>query len=732
MQYKWLLYPLSIYTWKSKNTESNHDNARIKALGLLVFSGEMETTARLFLLTVLVMAIRSTVCQKPAFERKVMQARNVTFSVKGRFSGRRDRGHVAAALNISVLTTQFNALVHALDAAQDRVIEAIDFLNISTRSYNYTFRARAEELDSLRASLGLACQLVKCSKPLDESKYHAPSPHTMPEIDYESIEDKFVPAESFAEYDTNNISSSDYADYGKNVSLDEAIDDKSSKREKRQIAEIMSMAAMGLSIYTQAELDTLKVQVFDNSDRISDLTSVVIDQQSVIQSNTDHIEEVQYRLQEIHTTVQRIAFIQQMQAIEDCIHLVTGNLKEWANGLIAALIRNEITPRLFDYKTLMASLRVLGNRAARHNLRPVGDTLSFLVTQPVSYVVRKEIVYLFIHVPLVQTTTLTLYEYVNEPFYINTTFVATVKLRKPVLATNDDLSRFVELDYDQLALCERSSDVYMCPYGLVRKHLEKSCVGSLFFGDTQGVAKHCEVQELVLHHEYVVQTGLDKVTIYAPPGEKVPAYVTCAEKPALQQQYAITQRMTIAVPVGCTLSTKAYSFQPVTTIHIDAVYVIKPMLNYDVGEISSAVTYTTRLRFAQLKRLKSAVLKTPQNFFQGSKWRYLGVAMVVSSSICFICFIAISASTRSVGCSRGVAWQAAWRKISDLLSKQKPEAENETELDEIRYRYPRIRREEGSETETEKLEQHKGDDLSLYSRASWDSMYSRRPRSLVW
>jgi hypothetical protein len=261
-------------------------------------------------------------------------------------------------------------------------------------------------------------------------------------------------------------------------------------------------------------------------------------------------------------------------------------------------------------------------------------------------------IYVFVHVPFVDTEPLDLYKHLLIPFAVGDLLV-TVQAPKSVLAVDVTGVTGLELSTADLLHCQaeriHSGNVFICPNSnLLLRNIRKTCLGSLLLGDSKTSVSVCQhVAEHVSHmSDFAVQVGLDKILTFS--AGKNTAMEICSNG---TQRFIPISNFTILSPsAGCKILTESFSFQPQLSVIQEARILDRPTV-FRLDDVLATDDFVLRdfenaqLELSKIQTPKPRELSELKNWLHQSRQSFvhntallvvLGTALVISIVLAII------------------------------------------------------------------------------------------------
>jgi hypothetical protein len=429
------------------------------------------------------------------------------------------------------------------------------------------------------------------------------------------------------------------------------------QRPKRQVLAGLSLMSgifsFGMSIYNKVEITKLHNSMNEGFDHV---LHVLQDQDRAVTTLTQSVQSMQHVLKQILDGVKHeeaeISLLKMASILSTMIETHNEEVSRWGSGL-DALLHGNLHPTFVDAAELQRALESIYTKAAKFGLRPLFKDNSAIFRSAVSFLSTEDKqIYVFVHVPFVDTEPLDLYEHLPIPFAVGDLLV-TVQAPKSVLAVDVTGVTGLELSTADLLHCQaeriHSGNVFICPNSnLLLRNIRKTCLGSLLLGDSKTSVSVCQhVAEHVSHmSDFAVQVGLDKILTFS--AGKNTAMEICSNG---TQRFIPISNFTILSPsAGCKILTESFSFQPQLSVIQEARILDRPTV-FRLDDVLATDDFVLRdfenaqLELSKIQTPKPRELSELKNWLHQSRQSFvhntallvvLGTALVISIVLAII------------------------------------------------------------------------------------------------
>lgn len=501
---------------------------------------------------------------------QIAARRTTTFQYKGRVALQCDVAHLATSTSLVTPIVDFNKLVDALDASEHRAHslvrsrakggkESVVPCGGGSCTYPMAYGLLRRQLSDIRETLAFFCQETNCPWTVKTLVNHhtgslvGPSP-------------------------THVI-------------------------QKRQLGIILAGVGVGLSLYTLYEVESLKGEIFDIKTNQNVMHHEIAGNRHAINSNRELISKIVDRLDHegdwMHSVSHRLA----VDELQFLLKMYADTLAVWLGGLEDILLRQSFSPKMFTTGAVSDSVRALQMKAAKNGFELSFSDLNDLARAPLSYVVVKNCIFVFIHIPVVTKTRLNLYALIDAPMRSQHGKTVRVQTDNKFLAINDNNDEFIEMNAAEMTSCVKYAGIYVCPIGRISKNARAGCLSALFLSDKEA---HSVCNFLVTKEsmESVTQVSPTEAIVTAPTGiSDVTVFLNCHDG-LLSRTSSLTvhEARRIKVPANCLLSTDNFSFRPTLRGGYVAAFVMREVPHQDLENIVYRIDAAERHRKTEFTR----------------------------------------------------------------------------------------------------------------------------------
>lgn len=347
-------------------------------------------------------------------------------------------------------------------------------------------------------------------------------------------------------------------------------------RVKRQFGVILGTAALGLSVYTLAEVEILKAKLQDTNEQVKHIFSQLSNDHTLVRQNAEHLFTIGQALNDVYKWRSYESFKLGELSLTGYIEDFSVNLQNWVDGFLLVALGKQISPRFFRVEDLDKALQHITEEAKKKGLKPVATAISDLAHEEMSVIKQGSVICVLLHLPLGVAEPYQLYKWVDTPLALSDGRTARVHSNLNLIATNDQFSEHAELASSSLQGCTLRKQIYLCPNGLTSKRMDNTCLGSLFIGEVKKAAELCEFTASFETAETVTPLSGTRVLVYSPPNVTTSVYITC--QGGLGSKHLLVHgHSSVEVEKHCLLNTGTFVFKPTRTFDIKDIFVSRPL-----------------------------------------------------------------------------------------------------------------------------------------------------------
>jgi hypothetical protein len=238
--------------------------------------------------------------------------------------------------------------------------------------------------------------------------------------------------------------------------------------------------------FTQRRLNNLRERL----DEVEDQQHRLLYVQAV---QVQRIEEVETALKSLYELLKtsHTAWI----SYSSLDYQLRANIQKLTRALQAAHYR-QLSIDLLPSSTLKKLFDAAARKAKSHQHQLLLLHPSDLLQIETSYVHDRTEVHLILHIPMAPSDSLMrLFQLRTFPLPFSDTHMLMPNPENQILAISANADRFsIEMSAVHLLGCHRVNQVYMCERsGVLKKHLNDTCLGSLYMQDLEGATTLCEM-----------------------------------------------------------------------------------------------------------------------------------------------------------------------------------------------------------------------------------------------
>ena len=328
----------------------------------------------------------------------------------------------------------------------------------------------------------------------------------------------------------------------KKISLVDLLRQDSHDRHPRSLAgDAVALASSGLSIYTLSEVWRLNRELVDEENQIQHVAKELKRESHQVQEDVKQVEAIRKQVNMMVDFSTKSRFRTNRAEALQHIGMFAANLEAYSLGLEQIIVSRRPTLSIFNLNHLDTALGSIKKEAKRRELMVLCDSPSEVLQQEVSWLAQEGQLQVFIHLPLVEESRRTLFQYIPTPLRMSNSQLGRPKVEGEFLAISQDNDKVLLIDRATLALCSLKNGVYLCKMSVEIRDPKQSCLGAIFTANGDHILHYCDFEEQIVKSEMLVQIGNSKVWSYVVPSHHITATVSCRQ--------AFDKRMSPASPV---------------------------------------------------------------------------------------------------------------------------------------------------------------------------------------
>ena len=582
--------------------------------------------------------------------------RTSTFLWRGTMHQQRDRAHLGTKLSLDTSIRSYHKLRKAFLHAEEQSKKEVEKRRKAHRSSEinalggvYTY----EQLNNiLRASLArvydrvsFVCHVTNCRTPID--------PIDPP-------------------YDTATVEQN-------HIKLSGGTASAFPTREKRQLfGAVLGGVALGLSIYNQVEITQLQEDVFTLQKNQDKIFAVLEDHQAAIERNRETLIKL---VNFIHDQGEWMRATANRMSLDEFFALFNAFVTEqtdWLDQLERVLFDKKPSPRFFHQRIINEAIHKLGEAAEKKDLELAYTHFNEILDSPLSFIVKDSLIYIMVHIPLVDKKSYSLYSLIDAPVRVPTGQTARLTERRRMLATDRGNSEFITMTEEEFSQCELYQGRYCCMLGVTSKTADSSCVGAIFMHST--MAPHiCDFHFTTESSESVTQVAADAVIVTASSYKStVVTRLNCFSTAgrSTSEESVVRGAARVRVPAGCVLSTENFAFRPAVYSGLHEDFAVRPL--YEPALLDVLQSTSLQAQLPTLNVTEEDLPPLPELPHLDHITRHVGLlqsAVVIVGALLFCLFVLvvlIYICKKRRANSRRKKEKRSYLSYRDLLAKEAP------------------------------------------------------------
>jgi hypothetical protein len=379
------------------------------------------------------------------------------------------------------------------------------------------------------------------------------------------------------------------------------------------IAGVTSVFSIGMSMYNTYEITQLKQDMATSRQERDQIIEIISKENTAIEALTTSLSSVNSSIriigEEILQIENGIRFLSQFAGVHTGVETYTSELGLFVNGLFT-LLNGRLHPNLVDMSKLGKLYDNLNNQARAKNLQLLFKDPSSIFQCDISYVVTENVIDIYVHVPMVEASLLTLYKYLNIPVHNDKSPGDPVIFFEnwehlDILAISESSRNGLEMSQQFLNQCKKQENhigfIYLCNQNnLIKKDISNTCLGTLFGGtyEQKSLEKKCEtyVDDV---QEAAYQISNNQFIFFSKKETKLTYKCTSSNKDFLRNEMVMGLKE-ITLNDSCHAYSNEYIFFPQFNLKIDSPFLYLPRtLDFE----------NTAFDFSNLKELYETMAK---------------------------------------------------------------------------------------------------------------------------
>ena len=342
-----------------------------------------------------------------------------------------------------------------------------------------------------------------------------------------------------------------------------ALFDEGEAEATRPRRQILGVLGLGVGIYNSYKLAKLSSLVNGNTELVGSLYNATdVKFREVDEKLTFLNKTVDFVVEEFQKASSKMRISALTAELDHHLNEIKDECQGWLTGL-SALFRGRLSPDLFDLVKLKRAVKSLQDRAAQDGFQYIHSTIGDVFSMETSHLRHGSMLHIFVHVPVSSGTRMKVYRMIPTPVHLASGLTVMVSPEKDLLVVDQGNTMGAETSSSELQECRRSHNLYFCDnLRVFDRHLEDTCVGSLFVANIEKAKEHCRVEVGLRDRE--VLTPLNQTAFRLATPKTITLFTTCGVGPT-----RIEEGETIVdIPGGCAAYTPNKWFLAGTTTEI--------------------------------------------------------------------------------------------------------------------------------------------------------------------
>lgn len=465
----------------------------------------------------------------------------ITFKAIGELSANNDVAHLSCYLNLSYVISQQNKMAGFLDKAREEVISHAQNQNLSLDNIKLAFSTLAKDLEEARKLLQFLCLLISCQDTIQHNKFLEKEP------------DSIV---------VNTENEKEYGKISKLYSQGTWWRSHFEANRKRQaFLGLLGIIGIGLSGYNVFEIQNLKAELTSAESKQKRLASILKAEDTIIKENVMQIQLLEDQLSKYEKITNMLVFWEQIEMSSIMINVFTSNIDHWIDGVLNAVIRGQLTARLFSTTSLQKAVKNIQVQASFYNLEMASPDIKDVLNEDLSYISDPQGVFIIVHLPLAEMERMEIYKYFPTPLRFREGQFFIPQPEANYIAANPTLTESITFDQPTLKECLKRGSKFLCDFGLTQTNPTDTCLGSLYAGNIDSIVNLCHFRSLKTRAtELIIQTGKLQIKIFPQFGRNVTIQASCQIAPN-SSNLTIDTPTTLNLAPGCHVQTANYKFK---------------------------------------------------------------------------------------------------------------------------------------------------------------------------
>ena len=328
-----------------------------------------------------------------------------------------------------------------------------------------------------------------------------------------------------------------------------------------------AVASTLFGIFTQGQIHSMQSEIRQLGEQSRTIIDIQHKMVSVLENNTIHLNELQDSFNNLEDRLETWAVVHQFSyktaAIASAITAAAEDVRA-IEAIVEAMMRNQVSLKLFKRQTLEDVLTAVTNKAAAFGYTPLLTHFADFLQCEASFVFTDFGFTVMMHTPAhLANTALTILEHVPFPIRVHRDLFAEISTEFKFLGVHEESQHFAVFTAQELQACNQRGTAFLCHHHNILQKFDPdtasrdpaTCLYALYVQDYKAILATCNtdlrpaMNKVVQYNEHVFWTYTNRPhqgDIYCPDN-----------KP---RRFSADNSAEVTLPTGCTAETQTHMF----------------------------------------------------------------------------------------------------------------------------------------------------------------------------
>ena len=265
----------------------------------------------------------------------------------------------------------------------------------------------------------------------------------------------------------------------------------------------LSFLGFGMSAYNSVQISQIQRVEKKEMTAIKELTVSVKETDRAAQTNAKNVEKL---TKSMIRTEKTIGLVHSEHVAEKVVAEFEGIADRWQTSTrwwsagMKQLLQHRLDPSLLDSRKMKAAVVEVERLAQKKGKVLLTDSVESLLNAKFSwwYNATEDSIVIVLHIDVVNHEGLSAYRWLKVPFFMGATEVVTLSDPKGNVIMVDGTGVVGEvMSKERLNECMQVGNAFVCEEsGILRKDIEKSCIGAALRGNMAASLERCDIERL--------------------------------------------------------------------------------------------------------------------------------------------------------------------------------------------------------------------------------------------